>query len=385
MTTSPDSPAPTIPDGTGARIKARRKELGLTQKRVAQEVAARVDRDYTDGWLAQIERGKASLLLNAAIALADVLDMSMDEMFGRSGTWTGENAVSPRPVPADGIVIRQLKDGDSYLGWDGAEYPVRRSWTTLVAERDGEELGWACFRRFRDAEHLDEEVSEPVDGPLLTDDHRRRILYLASLYVRPGARRTGVMSALLDRIRREKLPVYGAFRNWWLRTWMQIQWAVPGRIPDADQAWAFRQGILDDAKKYADELAAGVAALERASRDTAAQKQASADFQELAKLIGVKAPLVVQFGYGIRLRFKFEHELVEASRMLHLGTSVRAERSAERDAEDDAEKSIEVLEALRGVDHLRPTLVHGRWRDPLGNDFWADGAMEAYYRSKWGR
>lgn len=76
-------PASRIPHGTGARIKARRKELGLTQKRVAQAVAARCDRDYGESWLAQIEREKGSMLLDAAIAMADVLGMSMDVMLGR--------------------------------------------------------------------------------------------------------------------------------------------------------------------------------------------------------------------------------------------------------------------------------------------------------------
>lgn len=72
-----------LPAGTGARIKARRKELGLTQAQVADRVAEKVERRYRENWLAQIERGNSSLLLNAAIALADVLAMSMDAMFGR--------------------------------------------------------------------------------------------------------------------------------------------------------------------------------------------------------------------------------------------------------------------------------------------------------------
>jgi transcriptional regulator with XRE-family HTH domain len=72
-----------LPPGTGARIKARRQELGMTQAQVADRVAEKVGRRYRENWLAQIERGNASLLLNAAIALADVLTMSMDAMFGR--------------------------------------------------------------------------------------------------------------------------------------------------------------------------------------------------------------------------------------------------------------------------------------------------------------
>lgn len=85
-----------IPPGTGARIKARRLHLGLTQAQVADRVAEKVGRNYRENWLAQIERGKASLLLNAAIALADVLTMSLDEMFGRTA-YRGADIVLEAP------------------------------------------------------------------------------------------------------------------------------------------------------------------------------------------------------------------------------------------------------------------------------------------------
>lgn len=77
------APSSRIPKGTGARVKARRQQLELTQKKVARAVAAKVGRDYGESWLAQIERDKGAMLLDAAIALADVLAMSMDEMLGR--------------------------------------------------------------------------------------------------------------------------------------------------------------------------------------------------------------------------------------------------------------------------------------------------------------
>lgn len=112
-----------LPPGTGARIKARRQALGLTQAQVADRVAERVGRKYRENWLAQIERGNASLLLNAAIALADVLTMSLDAMFGRSFGMPGAemtdgatpaaalgDALAPveeTPVPEGVVPIRQ--------------------------------------------------------------------------------------------------------------------------------------------------------------------------------------------------------------------------------------------------------------------------------------
>lgn len=93
--------APPIPSGTGARIKARREQLQLTQAKVADRVAERVGRNYREGWLAQIERGKASMLLNAAVALADVLSMSLDEMLGRTSAKVGPDIVLEAEPGAD--------------------------------------------------------------------------------------------------------------------------------------------------------------------------------------------------------------------------------------------------------------------------------------------
>jgi len=93
--------APPIPPGTGARIKARREQLQLTQAKVADRVAEKVGRNYREGWLAQIERGKASMLLNAAVALADVLSMSLDEMLGRTSAKVGPDIVLEAEPGAD--------------------------------------------------------------------------------------------------------------------------------------------------------------------------------------------------------------------------------------------------------------------------------------------
>lgn len=77
---------PRIPPGTGARIKARRQQLELTQAQVADRVGAMTDRKYRESWLAQIERGATAMRLDAAIAMADVLECSLDYMFGRSAS-----------------------------------------------------------------------------------------------------------------------------------------------------------------------------------------------------------------------------------------------------------------------------------------------------------
>ncbi len=67
----------------GKRIRDRRDELGYPRRLVADKVAEMTGRNYRENWLSGIERGETGIYLNAAIALADVLGMSMDEMVGR--------------------------------------------------------------------------------------------------------------------------------------------------------------------------------------------------------------------------------------------------------------------------------------------------------------
>ena len=79
-----------IPPGTGARVKARRHELELTQAKlgalVSRHVKARYgwEKDYSDSWVRNIEHDKGSALLDSAIGLADALGVSMDWLFGRT-------------------------------------------------------------------------------------------------------------------------------------------------------------------------------------------------------------------------------------------------------------------------------------------------------------
>ena len=67
----------------GSRVRERRDELGYPRRLVADKVAEMTGRNYRENWLSGIERGETGIYLNAAIALADVLGMSMDEMVGR--------------------------------------------------------------------------------------------------------------------------------------------------------------------------------------------------------------------------------------------------------------------------------------------------------------
>jgi transcriptional regulator with XRE-family HTH domain len=79
-----------IPPGTGARVKARRHELELTQAKlgalVSRHVKARYgwEKDYSDSWVRNIEHDKGSALLDSAIGLADALGVSMDWLYGRT-------------------------------------------------------------------------------------------------------------------------------------------------------------------------------------------------------------------------------------------------------------------------------------------------------------
>lgn len=79
-----------IPVGTGARVKARRQELQLTQRKLGEMVSRHVEmrtgreKFYSDSWVRNIEHDKGSALLDAAIGLADALGVSMDWLFGRT-------------------------------------------------------------------------------------------------------------------------------------------------------------------------------------------------------------------------------------------------------------------------------------------------------------
>ena len=84
----------------GPRIREKRDELGYPRRVVADKVAQMTGRKYRENWLSGIERGDTGIYLNAAIALADVLGMSLDEMVGRR---TGPDVV----IEGTAIEIKQ--------------------------------------------------------------------------------------------------------------------------------------------------------------------------------------------------------------------------------------------------------------------------------------
>lgn len=74
---------PPIPAGMGQRIRERRDALGYPRRVVSDHVAEATGRKYRESWLQGIETGNTGIYLNAAMALADFLGMTIDEMVGR--------------------------------------------------------------------------------------------------------------------------------------------------------------------------------------------------------------------------------------------------------------------------------------------------------------
>lgn len=99
-----------LPDGTGARVKARRMEMELTQRQLGERVGRHVqmrygwEKEYSDGWVRAIEHDKGSALMDAAIGLADALGVSMDWLYGRT---VGPDIVIEAPGSEVAVDIKQ--------------------------------------------------------------------------------------------------------------------------------------------------------------------------------------------------------------------------------------------------------------------------------------
>lgn len=76
----------------GARLRARRKVLGLTMQKVAE------DAGLTIGFISQIERGLASPSLSSLAAVSRVLDMDTGELFAQPPTPGAITTAGMRPV-----------------------------------------------------------------------------------------------------------------------------------------------------------------------------------------------------------------------------------------------------------------------------------------------
>lgn len=112
-----------LPPGTGARVKERRQELGLTQAKLGLMVARHVqsrygwEKEYSDGWVRAIEHDKGSALMDAAIGLADALGVSMDWLYGRT---IGPDIIIEGPGGTASVEIKQLLR-------DAAEAPLEEA------------------------------------------------------------------------------------------------------------------------------------------------------------------------------------------------------------------------------------------------------------------
>lgn len=76
----------------GARLRARRKALGLTMQKVAE------DAGLTIGFISQIERGLASPSLSSLAAVSRVLDLETGELFAQPPSPGAMTTAGARPV-----------------------------------------------------------------------------------------------------------------------------------------------------------------------------------------------------------------------------------------------------------------------------------------------
>jgi transcriptional regulator with XRE-family HTH domain len=76
----------------GARLRARRKALGLTMQKVAE------DAGLTIGFISQIKRGLASPSLSSLAAVSRVLDLETGELFAQPPSPGAMTTAGARPV-----------------------------------------------------------------------------------------------------------------------------------------------------------------------------------------------------------------------------------------------------------------------------------------------
>lgn len=67
----------------GEAVKRHRERLGWTQVQMAKMLADRGLQPMRDTTLAKIEAGSRSVRINEAIAIADLLELSLDDLVGR--------------------------------------------------------------------------------------------------------------------------------------------------------------------------------------------------------------------------------------------------------------------------------------------------------------
>ncbi|SMX99195.1 helix-turn-helix domain-containing protein [Brevibacterium linens] len=79
------------PEGSfAARLREERRRRGLSQAEVAERLSARLEVTIDKSALARMERGERSIRLNEAVALAEILQVTLLRLVGESGD--GPNA-----------------------------------------------------------------------------------------------------------------------------------------------------------------------------------------------------------------------------------------------------------------------------------------------------
>lgn len=191
------------------------------------------------------------------------------------------------------ITVRKLKVGEHLTLWDGKDVELRRPWVGRVALFDGKPVGWMRYRRYRDFDVLDDQVCEAKSGPFVAEGaYGDPVAWLDSLWVTPAARGRGVLRALVQELHDLDLPLYGAFREWWLETWMEVEFAEPRQraVWTQQEASDFRRQVLTICTEHASALEETVELIWRAPEEPSAVTAARERLSVLAEEIGGVVP-----------------------------------------------------------------------------------------------
>lgn len=164
------------------------------------------------------------------------------------------------------ISFRRLSTVDEWIDYDGERRPIKRPLNVLSAPVDNEPAAWLAFRRFRDFDHLDSEVSEIVEGPFLYPSAPGWIIYIESIYVVPERRGDGLMRALVGYLANDETPAYAAFREVGLSQWFRANLRPAETRPDRETAEAFRQWVIAAASDHAELISGHHERIEEAGR-----------------------------------------------------------------------------------------------------------------------
>ncbi len=182
---------------------------------------------------------------------------------------------APRTRPASGpLSIRQAQPGDRYRTWSyglmrrrpGAERQRETARTLSVGGRvrvlvayEGRRLVSSAVIYFVDTRSEEEtdinEIVGPASvGPIFTKasyDWGGHAIVMDSFWVAPDRRRTGIATAMADRIAEIGLPAWGEFRDPWFAAFFLDRWP-PTRPVRRGRYWPLYEAN-QDASDWADE------------------------------------------------------------------------------------------------------------------------------------